>query len=198
MEDSKIELILEAARKRFAHYGIAKTTMNEIAADIGMSKASLYYYFPDKERLFVAVVDKDIDEFVEAIEDIIKKPSKASFKLKKYVSIRNTFFKRLMSLPKVEHAAVAEFAPVVNELKVNLFNKEKKRIEKIIELGIKDNEFMRVNPEIYADLFLSALIGLRTSRFAPGFLLTEENYEKIASQTLLFADLFLKSLRKSD
>ena len=83
MEDSKIVLILEAARKRFAHYGIAKTTMNEIAADIGMSKASLYYYFPDKERLFVAVVDKDIDEFVEAIEDIIKKPSKASFKLKK-------------------------------------------------------------------------------------------------------------------
>lgn len=55
MEDSKVVIILEAARKRFAHFGISKTTMNEIAADIGMSKASLYYYFPDKEKLFVAL-----------------------------------------------------------------------------------------------------------------------------------------------
>jgi TetR/AcrR family transcriptional regulator len=196
MEDSKIEIILEAAQKRFAHYGIGKTTMNEIAADIGMSKASLYYYFPDKERLFVAVVDKDIDRFVDAIEDIIQKPSKASFKLKKYISIRNSFFKKLMSLPKVELASLSEFTPVVNELRTNLFNKEKLRIEKIIQLGIREDEFVRVNAETYADLFLCALIGLRTSRLSAGFTLTEENYEKMANQSLLFVDLFLKSLRK--
>ena len=38
--------ILEAARSRFAHYGYSKVTMEEIALDVEMGKASLYYYFP--------------------------------------------------------------------------------------------------------------------------------------------------------
>jgi AcrR family transcriptional regulator len=65
MEDSKVTSIIEAARKRFSHYGLTKTTMNEIAADIGMSKASLYYYFPDSlnrnSRCYDAVsIDKNL------------------------------------------------------------------------------------------------------------------------------------------
>ena len=47
--------IIEAARKRFAHYGFSKVTMEEIAADAEMGKASLYYYFPTKEELFSAL-----------------------------------------------------------------------------------------------------------------------------------------------
>ena len=52
MEDSKVSVIKKAARKRFRHYGLTKTTMNDIAADIGMSKASLYYYFLIKKICF--------------------------------------------------------------------------------------------------------------------------------------------------
>src|SRR5688572_8197711 len=54
-QDQKQEAIIEAAIKRFAHFGVAKTTMSEIAADLSFSKASLYYYFPDKLNLFAAV-----------------------------------------------------------------------------------------------------------------------------------------------
>ncbi|HEY4784669.1 MAG TPA: helix-turn-helix domain-containing protein, partial [Bacteroidales bacterium] len=50
----KLEVILKAAQKRFGLYGLEKTTMKEIASDMGMSKAALYYYFPDKEGLFKA------------------------------------------------------------------------------------------------------------------------------------------------
>lgn len=58
------EIIL-AARKRFAYYGFSKVTMDEIAADIGMAKASLYYYFPTKVDLFIAVVTEEQDQFIE-------------------------------------------------------------------------------------------------------------------------------------
>ena len=46
--DVKRQKILEAARRRFAHYGMAKTTMAEIAQDLSFSKALLYYYFQIK------------------------------------------------------------------------------------------------------------------------------------------------------
>ncbi|RYZ16531.1 MAG: TetR family transcriptional regulator, partial [Chitinophagaceae bacterium] len=35
--DQKRESILEAAIRRFAHFGVSKTTMNEIAADLSIS-----------------------------------------------------------------------------------------------------------------------------------------------------------------
>lgn len=36
--------------------------MNEIADDLTISKASLYYYFPDKMNLYAAVLQKVIEE----------------------------------------------------------------------------------------------------------------------------------------
>lgn len=46
--DKKREQIIEGAIKRFSHFGINKTTMNDIAEDLAVSKPSLYYYFPIK------------------------------------------------------------------------------------------------------------------------------------------------------
>jgi len=40
--------IVEAARKRFTHYGYSKTTMAEVAGDCNMSSGNLYRYFPGK------------------------------------------------------------------------------------------------------------------------------------------------------
>ncbi len=40
--DKKRDVIIEGAIKRFIHYGINKTTMNEIAEDLSVSKPSLY------------------------------------------------------------------------------------------------------------------------------------------------------------
>lgn len=48
--DKKTQII-EAALSRFSYYGFAKTTMNEIAEDVHISKANLYYYYSDKFSL---------------------------------------------------------------------------------------------------------------------------------------------------
>src|SRR5947208_16334089 len=59
-QDKKRDAIIEAAKKRFSHFGVDKTTMNEIADDLSISKASLYYYFPDKLNLYGAVLQQII------------------------------------------------------------------------------------------------------------------------------------------
>jgi AcrR family transcriptional regulator len=68
-QDIKKEKILEASYQRFLHYGYSKTTMNEIAGDLSMSKALLYYYFPDKSQLYVAVMRKLSNEFINLLID---------------------------------------------------------------------------------------------------------------------------------
>src|SRR6201992_47285 len=67
-QDIKREKILEASYQRFLHYGYSKTTMNEIAGDLFMSKALLYYYFPDKSQLYVAVMQKVATDYLKILE----------------------------------------------------------------------------------------------------------------------------------
>jgi len=65
-QDLKRTMILEAALKRFKRFGLSKTTMEEIARDLEISKGSLYYYFSDKESIYAAVVERMIaDCFID-------------------------------------------------------------------------------------------------------------------------------------
>src|ERR1700712_891186 len=72
-QDIKREKILDAAYQRFLHYGYSKTTMNEIAGDLSLSKALLYYYFPDKSQLYIAVMRKLAGEYIADLESKLNK-----------------------------------------------------------------------------------------------------------------------------
>ncbi|WP_037502027.1 TetR/AcrR family transcriptional regulator [Sphingobacterium deserti] len=54
--DNKKEQIIQSALKRFAHYGYNKTTMSEVALDMNITKANLYYYYSDKTALIKDVM----------------------------------------------------------------------------------------------------------------------------------------------
>jgi AcrR family transcriptional regulator len=60
---SRRETILDAAQGSFLDQGYDGTTMSGIAARLGGSKATLWSYFPSKEELFTAVVDRATQEF---------------------------------------------------------------------------------------------------------------------------------------
>jgi len=51
-------LILDAAEALFARQGFAATTIKAIGREAGLNSALLYYYFPDKERLYHAVLER--------------------------------------------------------------------------------------------------------------------------------------------
>jgi AcrR family transcriptional regulator len=52
------ERILAAAKKEFAERGLAGARINRIAAEANASKERLYAYFPSKEGLFAAVIER--------------------------------------------------------------------------------------------------------------------------------------------
>lgn len=51
-------MILTVAQRYFLEHGYAGTTMSGIAATLGGSKGTLWSYFPSKEQLFAAVLDR--------------------------------------------------------------------------------------------------------------------------------------------
>jgi TetR/AcrR family transcriptional regulator, cholesterol catabolism regulator len=58
--DAKQRILLKA-HELFNRYGIRSVSMDDIAAQLGMSKKTLYQYFVDKEELVRAVISSEID-----------------------------------------------------------------------------------------------------------------------------------------
>jgi AcrR family transcriptional regulator len=54
-DSAKRQLILEAGLIQFAQFGLRKTSMQEIAERAGISRASLYSYFKNKDEIFRCV-----------------------------------------------------------------------------------------------------------------------------------------------
>jgi len=66
--DEKKEMVLRAASAVFARYGFDKTTLDDIGKRAGLNKASLYYYFKNKEDIFVAVVLAETQAFMADLQ----------------------------------------------------------------------------------------------------------------------------------
>lgn len=62
--------ILRAARRAFARYGLDGARVDAIAGDAGSNKRMIYYYFTDKEGLFLAVLESIYGELTEASETL--------------------------------------------------------------------------------------------------------------------------------
>lgn len=65
--DAKRQAILDIAYRLFRSKGFDATSISEINAEVGGSKATLYSHFPSKEELFVACMMATAENFVEAV-----------------------------------------------------------------------------------------------------------------------------------
>ncbi len=64
------ERILDAALARFARTGLSGTRIDEIAADAGLSKTNLLYYFRTKNALYLAVLRRTLEMWLEPLRQI--------------------------------------------------------------------------------------------------------------------------------
>ncbi|GAA4325660.1 TetR/AcrR family transcriptional regulator [Flaviaesturariibacter amylovorans] len=87
------EQILEAALKRFAHFGVRKTTLTEIAEDLSLSKQALHYYFPDKASLTRAVIAQITDTYIAAVGKELAPGVPIIKALEGIVAVRARFFR---------------------------------------------------------------------------------------------------------
>ena len=66
-----MEQTLGAAHELFAERGYAAVTMDEIAAAVGVTKPLLYNYFGNKERLYIACMERAGDSLINTIAEAV-------------------------------------------------------------------------------------------------------------------------------
>jgi AcrR family transcriptional regulator len=193
----KEKLIIEAAQKRFGLFGIEKTSMREIADDLKLSKASLYYYFPDKESLYKAVFEKEQAEFIALMYKRINSIRDADQLLREYSSSRLTYFRSLLNLSRIKLQAVSDLKPLFKDTMKAFREKEIGIIIRIIEKGKNDGVFHYPDPEAAAGIFLDLMKGLRMTMLSSKITLTpdQEEFETFSEKTRSVTEFFIRGLK---
>jgi AcrR family transcriptional regulator len=75
-DPERYDQIIHVARRLFARHGYRGTSLNMIAAELGVSKGALYHHFPDKDTLYRSLVATGM----EALYDYVHKALQAAGK----------------------------------------------------------------------------------------------------------------------
>jgi len=191
-------LILGSAEKRFCRYGLKKTTMTEIAGDIGLSKASLYYYFPNKEELFKEVVSQGHKTLLNEFEGLISSgvPVEELFHI--YLEKRLIFFRDFAHLSSLSLESINSLKPVYAQLFENFRKEEILLVGKILEKGIAAQDFDNLDITYFSELFIAIFQGLRHNVIIKKDIIniTEIEYSLLQKQYESALKMFMKGIKK--
>lgn len=158
--DKKREQIIEGAIKRFSHFGIGKTTMNDIAEDLSVSKPSLYYYFPDKKSLIVGVIEKVFTDYFDLLKKKYNPDDTVENILFQTIEIRNSFFMKYFMLRISEGLPDIFNDDAMKKKLTALKDSEKVFYAEIFERAQQKGEIKHENMAHIAELYLESLMGL--------------------------------------
>ncbi|MBQ7539538.1 MAG: TetR/AcrR family transcriptional regulator [Bacteroidaceae bacterium] len=164
--------LVEVARDLFARKGMEETTMNDIAVASGRGRRTLYTYFRNKEELYRAVIENELDGLSEVMDEVASAniaPERKLFMLaythlnaiKETVarngSLRAEFFRNIWTVEKSRRA----------------FDREERDIlRRIMEEGVRSGTFKIDSVVLMADIFHYSLRGLEVpyiyDRLGPG------------------------------
>lgn len=152
--------LLEVARELFAHKGLEATTMNDIAAASGRGRRTLYTYFRNKEEIYYAVIEEELERLSEKMDEVASmdvEPEEKIFTLiythlniirdtvARNGTLRAEFFRNIWMVEKVRKA----------------FDVEEHRIlQKVLQEGVDKGRFRIENVGLMADIFHYSVKGL--------------------------------------
>jgi len=196
-QDVKKEKILEAAHHRFLHYGYSKTTMNEIAGDLSMSKALLYYYFPDKSQLYVAVMKKVAGDYLKSLSDKINTFADLKEAFIFQIDTQHDFIVTNYNFFDFFRINEQNLPDVIWEIVDQVHESEMQLLVSAIKTEVERDKIKPVaNPEEIVALLLDALHGVRAKSVSHKKTMfpNKEHLSEIRAKRLLLADIFIKGL----
>jgi len=160
--DKKREQIIDGAIKRFTHFGINKTTMNDIAEDLSVSKPSLYYYFPDKKHLILGVIERVFTDFYETLTKKLNLELPLETILFNSIDIRNTFFQKYYMLRIAEGIPDLLNDEIIKSKLSSLKDLEKDFFSELFRKAKQRGEIEHEDMKHVSELYLESLMGLTT------------------------------------
>lgn len=161
-KDAVREQIIQAAKKRFSHFGYAKTTMAEVAADCSMSPGNLYRFFPGKLDIAEAIATAEHEGHMGTMRGLSVADGKSVIE-----RLREYFFEemRYTYLMLEKNPRVYEMASVIAHERPQYANwmlaNERKLLVELFDEAERNGEFRIDDKEFTAEMIQSATMKFR-------------------------------------
>jgi AcrR family transcriptional regulator len=156
------EKILVTAFECLSTRGHANVSMRNIAEEAGVALSQLTYYYKNKEKLFIEVINMMTLQYLHEIKGNLES---ATDKKEKLASLVRFFKELIRNKPKllklfIDFIAQALWIPSFREQLDSLFTEMTEIIERNLLLDPKTNKrYLGYSPKTVAKLVLGALLG---------------------------------------
>ena len=181
-DEKTVKEILEAARIIFSHYGLKKSTMDDVAKAIGKGKSTLYYYYPGKNELFEAVVADELQKLIRITRLAMNSANTSRDKLKALLLKRLELSKHMHNLGQVIKQDIFDNFEKICSLKRQFEQTQVEFIKEIILGGVQAGEFKKMSPEeisFFSNWVIAGFNGLLLPTTSECLIESDEAAEKV-------------------
>lgn len=189
VSDLRREQILNAALALFSKKGIDSTSMNEIAKQCELSKATIYHYFDSKDEMVLALLESIFVHDDDAFVALQNPELSVTERLMTYVG---NYAETILGQPQL-FALFFEFygnsirRESIRETLSSYFDNYTKVFTNIFQEGFDEGEFQEENAQLVAESFMALLEGTVIMSFIRKL--------DLANSMKQSAQLFLNNLR---
>jgi AcrR family transcriptional regulator len=162
--------ILAAARKIFATKGFRDATVDDIAAEAGIAKGTVYLYYPSKKEMYLAALKQGLEELRQRTGAAMQAAIGAREKLRAFVRTRMEYAEANRDFYRIYHS---EFGNLTNDSEFQqLYLQQAKTLEAVLHAAAKKGEIRRIRADFSAFLIydmvksvmIQRLLGRSTAR----------------------------------
>lgn len=152
--------ILDEAERLFRHYGFTKTTVADIARELGMSPANVYRFFASKSAIHEALAERMITSYEVMLQEISRRPIPAADRLRAFVLAQHhATVTQMMDETKVHEMVLVALDEHWSTIDRHL-RRMTQILERIIAEGIEAGEFAEQDAARAARCFKAATISV--------------------------------------
>jgi len=146
-------------------FGYRKTTLDDVAAEAGVSRATVYNYFANKEEVFRDIIAQELDRLGEAIRGGLDPADPPEERLLAMVRARHRHLTELKKLYAVALDVGPDLLPMPAAELQAFQDEQVALISSLLREGVDAGRFRQVEIDVLAAAFYSAYRGLEEDLF---------------------------------
>jgi len=154
------KMLIEVARELFAKNGKKDVTMNDIAEASKKGRRTLYTYFNNKEEIYKAVIDKELDQVIERLYLVTAKTTEPDIKLTNHIITHLDAIKYIVTRNGSLRADFFHDIYEVERTRRKVDVKEIALIKNILIEGVAKRVFKNMDTDLSAMIIFYAIKGL--------------------------------------
>ena len=139
-QENKKAKILNAASQCFARYGYEKTTMDDIGRMVGLNKASLYYYYTNKEAIFTEVIFLEREKYIASLQERVNLENSIRKKISSYMIGRYRFIFEYLNLHNLSSESLNRMQSFFYGLYQTVVDREINFVKELIDQGVDEQQ----------------------------------------------------------